>query len=131
MNDFLTHVNVNILPLGSYDLLIEMDWLEEHKFMLNCFDKTFICTDDYGMNIKVKGIPRKVAIREIYALQIKILVIKGGKVFYFYTMNGNENDNTIQLEDIPVLKEFENMFLEEVLECPLKRDIDFTIDLIP
>ena len=27
MNDFLTHVNVNILPLGSYDLLIGMDWL--------------------------------------------------------------------------------------------------------
>ena len=28
MNDFLTHVNVNIMPLGSYDLLIGMDWLE-------------------------------------------------------------------------------------------------------
>ena len=25
MNDFLMHVNVNILPLGSYDLLIGMD----------------------------------------------------------------------------------------------------------
>ena len=107
-----------------------MDWLE-YKVVLNYFDKTFTYTEDNGDNIKVKGIPRKVAIREISALQIKILVIKGGKVFYFYTMNGNENDNTIQLEDIPVLKEFENMFLEEVLECPLKRDIDFTIDLIP
>ena len=28
MNDFLTHVNVNIVLLGSYDLLIGMDWLE-------------------------------------------------------------------------------------------------------
>ena len=39
MNDFLMHVNVNIFPLGSYDLLIGMDWIEEHKFLLNCFDK--------------------------------------------------------------------------------------------
>ena len=48
-----------------------MDWLEEHKFGLNYFDKTFTCTDDNGDNIKVKGIPRKVTIREIYMLQMK------------------------------------------------------------
>ena len=42
MNDFLMHVNINIIPLGSYDLLIGMDWLEEHKVVLNCFDKTLL-----------------------------------------------------------------------------------------
>ena len=63
MNDFLTHVNVYIPPLGSYDLLIRMDWLEEHKFVLIFFDKSFTCTDDNGNNIKFKGIPRKVTIR--------------------------------------------------------------------
>ena len=89
MTDFLTHVNVNILPLGSYDLLIGMDWLEEHKVVLNCFDKTFTCTDDNGDNIKVKGIPRNMAIREISALQMKRSVRKGCKVFVVYLMNDN------------------------------------------
>ena len=28
MHAFLMHVNVNFMPLGSYDLLIGMDWLE-------------------------------------------------------------------------------------------------------
>ena len=28
LNDFLTKVNLNILPLGSYNILIGMDWLE-------------------------------------------------------------------------------------------------------
>ena len=27
MNDFITHVNLNIIPLGSYDLIIAIDWL--------------------------------------------------------------------------------------------------------
>ena len=62
MNEFLTHVNVNIFPLGSYDLLIGMDWIEEHKVVLNFFDKILTCTDDNGNNIKVKGIPTKVTI---------------------------------------------------------------------
>ena len=40
MNDFNMHADLNILPLGSYDMLIGMDGLEKHRVMLNCFDKT-------------------------------------------------------------------------------------------
>ena len=72
MNDFITHVDLNILPLGSYDLLIWMDWLEKDKVVLNYFEKTFTCTDDNGNIVKVKGIPRKVTTREIYAFKMKI-----------------------------------------------------------
>ena len=43
MNNFRTQVDLNILPLGSYDLLIGMDWLEKHRVILDCFDKTFSC----------------------------------------------------------------------------------------
>ena len=57
LNDFLTNVSVNIFPLGSYDLLIWMDLLEEYKVLLNFFDKTFTVIDNNGNNIKVKGIP--------------------------------------------------------------------------
>ena len=43
MNGFKTHVDLNIPPLGSYDLLIGMDWLEKHRFILNFYDKTLSC----------------------------------------------------------------------------------------
>ena len=33
MNGFKTHVDLNILPLRSYELLIRMDWLEKHRFI--------------------------------------------------------------------------------------------------
>jgi hypothetical protein len=32
MNGLNTKVDVNIIPLGSYDCLIGMDWLEKHHF---------------------------------------------------------------------------------------------------
>ena len=31
LNGILTKVNLNVLPLGSYDALIGMDWLENHR----------------------------------------------------------------------------------------------------
>jgi hypothetical protein len=38
INDQNTLVNLNVLPLGSYDILIGMDWLESHKVLLNCYE---------------------------------------------------------------------------------------------
>ena len=131
MNNFITHANLNILPLGSYDMLIGMDWIEKHKVMLNWFYKTLTYTNDIGTTIKVKGISRKVTIREISTLQMKRYIRKGCKVFVVYIMNDNDNKSKLKIEDIPVLNEFEDIFLKEVIGLPPKRDIDFTIDLIP
>ena len=108
-----------------------MDWIEKHRAMLNCFEKTFICIGDTGNTIKVKGIPNKVTIREIYALQMKRYVCKGCKVFFVYIRDDKDNEKKLKIEDMPILKEFEDIFLEEVPRIPLKRDIDFTIDMIP
>ena len=130
MNEFVTHVDLNILPLGSYDMLIGMDWLEKQRIMLNYFDKTFTCIDDTGNIIKVKGIPRKMMIREIFAPQMKIYVQKGCEVFVFYVMDDKDNDNKLKIEDIHILKYFKDIFLEEVPGLPSKRDIEFKIDLI-
>ena len=32
-----TQEKLNVLPLGSYDVLIGMDWMERHQVVLNCF----------------------------------------------------------------------------------------------
>ena len=31
MNGIVTYADLNVVPLGSYDILIGMDWLEVHK----------------------------------------------------------------------------------------------------
>jgi len=67
MNEFKTHVKLKVLPLGSYDVLIGMDWLEKHTILLNYFERTFTCVDEKGETVMVKGIPTKVSVRKISA----------------------------------------------------------------
>ena len=64
MNQFETYVKLNVLLLGSYDVLIGMDWLEQLRVVLNFFDKTFTCLNNEGEMVIVKGIPRKTTIRK-------------------------------------------------------------------
>ena len=133
MDQFETFVKLNVLPLGSYDILIGMDWLEKHRVVLNCYDKTFTCINNDGKLISIKGIPRKTTIRHISALQLKRVVRKGCKA-YVVTITNEENlnkTNKLKLEDILVLREYADVFLEEILGLPPKRELDFTIDLVP
>ena len=119
MDQFETFIKLNVLPLGSYDILIGMDWLDQHRVVLNCFDKTFPCINNDGELINVKEIPRKTAIRQIFALQLKRVVRKGCKD-YAVTVTNEENLNNLvklKLEDIPVLKEYSDVFPEEFQEC--------------
>ena len=44
-----------MLPLGSYDMIIGMDYLEKYKVVLDCFDKTFTYVGEDKNIRKVNG----------------------------------------------------------------------------
>jgi hypothetical protein len=48
MNGLSTRAYLNILPLGSYDCLIGMDWLDQYHAILDCRNKAFTCLDEEG-----------------------------------------------------------------------------------
>ena len=63
MNGLVTCVDLNVPPLGSYDVLIGMDWLEAHKVKLDYYNKAFECLDEEGNSRIVKGIPKVIYVR--------------------------------------------------------------------
>jgi hypothetical protein len=51
MNGLCTKTYLNIIPLGSYDFLISMDWLDEHHVFMDCYNKAFTCLDEQKFEI--------------------------------------------------------------------------------
>jgi len=51
---------LNVLPLGSYNVLIGMDWLEKHWSLVNCKTKTIYYKYDFGEKQEMQGIKRPV-----------------------------------------------------------------------
>ena len=58
-----------------------MDWLEKHRVILNCLDKTFTCVDDKGNHVKIIGIPKIISVQQISVMQLKKSVRNGCKLF--------------------------------------------------
>jgi hypothetical protein len=129
MNGLSTKAYLNILPLGSYDCLIGMDWLDQHHAILDCRNKEFTCLDEEGNWKIVQGIPRAVAIREISAMQLKKCYRKGCQLFAAHVEEASK-DEVSKIEYHALLKYFEDVF-QEVPGLPPKRDIDFSINLMP
>ena len=129
MKRLSTKAELNILPLGSYDYLIGMDLLDQHHALLDCHNKEFTCLDEEGNQKTVQGIPRVVTIREISTMQLKKCYRKGCQLFAAH-VGETPKDKVSSIEDHEVLREFKYVF-QEVLGLPLKRDIDFSINLTP
>ena len=81
LNGVNINVDRNIIPLGSYDILIGMDWLDQHHVVLDCHNKTFTCLDEEGKHSTVKGVPRPISIRDISTLQLKRCFRKGCQLY--------------------------------------------------
>ena len=58
MNGLVTCVDLNVLPLGPYDVLIGMDWLEAHRVKIGCYNRTFKCMNEEGNPRVVKTFQR-------------------------------------------------------------------------
>jgi hypothetical protein len=128
-NGVNTSMDLNIIPLGYYDILIGMDWLDKHHVVLDCHNKKFTCLYGNRKHNIVKGVPRPIYIREISSLQLKRCFRKGCQL---YADHVEELDNTKGpiLEDFLVLQEFEYVF-QEIPGLPPMREIYFSIDLVP
>jgi hypothetical protein len=63
-----TREYLNIFPLGSYDFLICMDWLDQHHDILDCHNNEFTFLDEEGNLRTIQGIPSAISVREISTL---------------------------------------------------------------
>jgi hypothetical protein len=57
-----TRLKVYVTALGTYDLIIGMDWLEPHRAMVDCFTKRVLCVDDEGRPVEIHGVWRRVSL---------------------------------------------------------------------
>ena len=86
------------------------------------------CEDEEGRKVTLQGIQNHVSVRQISSLQVKKYCKKGCSLYGVQVLNSIE-ENKQNLEDHPILREYKDVFLEEVPGLPPRRDIEFSIEL--
>ncbi|XP_027348024.1 uncharacterized protein LOC113859450 [Abrus precatorius] len=110
-------VDLICLPLSQLDVILGMDWLATNHVLLDCGEKTLI----FGATMA--EVPRLMS-QEAWENMVNTKA--------FMIMFSMEAESVVEPEYIPVVRDFLEVFLEDVSELPTEREIGFAIiDLIP
>ncbi|GJR68390.1 putative reverse transcriptase domain-containing protein [Tanacetum coccineum] len=100
--NFMNHpFNIDLMPvpLGSFDVIIGMDWLTKYHGVIICDEK----------------------------------IVHGCDVFlaHITTKEAKDKSKGKRLEDVPIVKDFPEVFPEDLSGIPPARQVEFQIDLVP
>ncbi|GJW50973.1 putative reverse transcriptase domain-containing protein [Tanacetum coccineum] len=121
---------IDLMPikLGSFDVVIGMDWLSKHHAKIIC-DEKVVHIPFNDETLIIRGDQSKTQLRLISCIKTKRYISRGCQVFIAYVMEKKLDKK--QLEDIPVVKEFLEVFSEDLPGLHPVRQVEFQIDLIP
>nr|GFA07869.1 putative reverse transcriptase domain-containing protein [Tanacetum cinerariifolium] len=91
------NIDLMPVPLGSFDVIIRMDWLTKYHGVI-------ICDERIGCDVFLAHITTKEA---------------------------KDKSEGKPLEDVPIVRDFRKIFLEDLSNIPLARQVYFQIDLVP
>ncbi|GJT89789.1 putative reverse transcriptase domain-containing protein [Tanacetum coccineum] len=137
--NFLGHpFNIDLMPveLGSFDVIIGMDWLRRCHAVIVCDEK--LVQIPYGNetltfcgNESSNG--RESRLTVISCSKAQEYMAKGCQVFLAQISAKKEEDKSErkQIEDVPIVRDFPEVFPEDLPGLPPARPVEFQIDLIP
>ena len=106
------------LPFHEFDLILGMDWLSKHRAIVDSEKKTVRLKCSDLSEVTVHGIQFGVLSNVISAMQARRLLRKGCEAFLALVLDSKRGQ--VDVEKIPIVKEFPDVFPEEFWEYHLK-----------
>ncbi|GJV43999.1 putative reverse transcriptase domain-containing protein [Tanacetum coccineum] len=130
--------NINLMPkeLGSFDVIIGMDWLAKNHAVIVC-DEKIVCIPYRNEILIVQGDKsdkeKKSTLSIISCVKAQKYIEKGCQLFLAQVMVKETEDKSKEkrLEDMPTVQDFPEVFPEDLPGLPLIRQVEFQIDLVP
>ena len=115
-----------LLGLHDFDVILGKDWLASYHASVDFFGKRVMFSILGQPEFSFKGKHVDKPLRMISALRASSLFRKGCQGFLAYVVN---EGNDLKLEDIPFVKDYPDVFPEDLPGLPPEREVEFTIDL--
>nr|GEX80878.1 reverse transcriptase domain-containing protein [Tanacetum cinerariifolium] len=130
--------NIDLMPveMGSFDVIIGMDWLFEYHAVIVCDEK--LVRVPFGDEILIfDGDERKKwtesRVNIISCTKTQRYLLKGCPIFLALvtTKEAEDKSKEKRLEDVPIVQDFLEVFSEDFPGIPPTHQVEFQIDLVP
>ncbi|KAK6115653.1 hypothetical protein DH2020_007922 [Rehmannia glutinosa] len=119
-----------VLAMNDYDIILGMDWLLKYGATIDCQKKTVTFQPPEEDPFTFVGITTRFRFPIISALKAQRLLNAGCEGYLVNIMSMNEQHQPV-LDEVPIVREYPDVFPDDLPELPPDREIEFVIDLLP
>ncbi|XP_076920069.1 uncharacterized protein LOC143581090 [Bidens hawaiensis] len=121
--------SIDLIPitLREFDVIIGMEWLSQHQPSIVCNRKIVQFLSPTGRQVCVYG-ERKNDIIVCSMAKVRSYIKHCHQTFLAYVIDTKEKGK--ELDQVPVVNEFPDVFPDELPGVPLEREVEFKIDLV-
>ncbi|KAJ9168475.1 hypothetical protein P3X46_019993, partial [Hevea brasiliensis] len=117
------------LPFHEFDVILGMDWLSRHQAIVDCKLKRISLKTSEGNEITVVGERTDFLSNVISATVARRLMRKGCEAYLAHVVDTRQAKPN--LCDIPTVRDFPDVFPEELPGLPPEREVEFAIEVMP
>ena len=117
------------LLFREFDLILGMDWLTKHRAIVDCGQKTIVLRCPNQSEVIIQGIRSSLMSNVISAMQARRFIRKRYEAFLALILDSKIGQ--VELEKIPIVREFPDVFPEELPGIPPEREVDLSIEIVP
>ena len=121
-------VNLIALRFHEFDLILGMDWLSKHRAIVDCDKKIVLLKCSDLSDVTIQGIRSESIPKVISAMEARCFLRKGCEAFFTLILDSKREQ--VNLKNIPVIREFPNVFPEELPRVPPEREVDLSIEVV-
>ncbi|GJU75392.1 putative reverse transcriptase domain-containing protein [Tanacetum coccineum] len=125
--DHLFQIDLMSIELGTFDVIIRMDWLVERDVVIVCGKKVVHILYKKKMLV-VKGDRGASRLKVISCIKARKYIKRGCHLFLAHLTEKEPAKKG--LEDVPVIRDFPEVFLDYLLGLPSPRQVEFRIELV-
>ncbi|KAL4017963.1 hypothetical protein IC575_021546 [Cucumis melo] len=122
-------VTLLVLDMQDFDVILGMDWLSANHENINCFGKEVVFNPPSGASFKFRGAGMVCIPKVISAMKASKLLSQGTWGILASVVDIREPE--VSLSSEPVVREYPDVFSDELPGLPPPREVDFAIELEP
>ena len=116
------------LSFHEFDLILGMDWLSKNWVIVDCDKKTVRLKCSDLSEVTVHGIQSGALSNVISVMQARRLLRKGCEAFLALVLDSKRGQ--VDVEKIPVVKKFPDVFPKELPGIPPEREVNMSIEVV-
>ncbi|KAD4982396.1 hypothetical protein E3N88_19067 [Mikania micrantha] len=122
---------IDLMPvtLGSFDVVIGMDWLSANHAEIVCNENIVRITLPSGEQISIQGERRGVPLNIMSCMKANKYLKKGYTAILALITEQPKKER--EIKDIAIVRDYPEVFPDDLLGLPPARQVEFQIDLTP